>query len=324
MRWRPWPVIRGPRCWPAARAWSRCCRCGWPRRRCSWTSTGCPAWTRSRADDVRRHGRGAGPARGRARLGRRTPGAAAGHDGAVARRARHHPQPRHHGRLARARRRGRGDAGRARPARWLARGRGAGRAAHHPRRRAATSARSSRACTTTRSRSRRSSRPSPRARAWPSTRSPAGTATTRWSAPPRWSTATRVKVGYLSVADVPTVVDLSGVPDDRLGEVALEQLEPGDDIHATADYRAQLVRVLTARVVRSAREATESAHERGAARRRADRQRHRAPRAGAGAGGCSPTRCATTSASPAPTSAASTASAAPARCWSTAGRCARA
>jgi 2-furoyl-CoA dehydrogenase FAD binding subunit len=64
----------------------------------------------------------------------------------------------------------------------------------------------------------------------------------------------RVKVGYLSVADVPTVVDLSGVPDDRLGEVALEHLEPGDDIHATADYRAQLVRVLTERVVRSARE----------------------------------------------------------------------
>jgi carbon-monoxide dehydrogenase medium subunit len=62
-----------------------------------------------------------------------------------------------------------------------------------------------------------------------------------------------VKVGYLSVADVPTVVDLSGVPDDRLGDVALEHLEPADDIHATADYRAQLVRVLTARVVRSAR-----------------------------------------------------------------------
>jgi carbon-monoxide dehydrogenase medium subunit len=63
-----------------------------------------------------------------------------------------------------------------------------------------------------------------------------------------------VKVGYLSVADVPTVVDLSGVPEDRLAEVALAQLEPGDDIHATADYRAQLVRVLTTRVVRSARE----------------------------------------------------------------------
>jgi len=61
-----------------------------------------------------------------------------------------------------------------------------------------------------------------------------------------------VKVGYLSVADVPTVVDLTGVPDDRLGEVALEQLEPGDDIHATADYRAQLVRVLTRRVLAAA------------------------------------------------------------------------
>jgi carbon-monoxide dehydrogenase medium subunit len=64
----------------------------------------------------------------------------------------------------------------------------------------------------------------------------------------------RVKVGFLSAADVPTVIDLSGVPDDRLGEAALEQLDPGDDIHATAAYRAQLVRVLTARVVRSARE----------------------------------------------------------------------
>ena len=64
----------------------------------------------------------------------------------------------------------------------------------------------------------------------------------------------RVRVGYLSVADVPTVVDLSGVPDERLGDAALEHLEPGDDIHATADYRAQLVRVLTGRVVRSARE----------------------------------------------------------------------
>ncbi len=63
-----------------------------------------------------------------------------------------------------------------------------------------------------------------------------------------------VKVGYLSVSDVPTVVDLSGVPLDEMGEAALEQLEPAGDIHATAEYRAQLVRVLTARVVRSARE----------------------------------------------------------------------
>lgn len=63
-----------------------------------------------------------------------------------------------------------------------------------------------------------------------------------------------VKVGFLSVSDVPTVVDLSGVADDDLGEAALAQLEPLDDIHATAAYRSQLVRVLTGRVVRSARE----------------------------------------------------------------------
>jgi carbon-monoxide dehydrogenase medium subunit len=64
-----------------------------------------------------------------------------------------------------------------------------------------------------------------------------------------------VRAAYLSVSDVPTVVDLTGVPDDELGQVALEHLEPGEDIHATASYRAQLVRVLTARVVRRAREA---------------------------------------------------------------------
>lgn len=64
----------------------------------------------------------------------------------------------------------------------------------------------------------------------------------------------RVKVGYLSVSDVPTVVDLTGVPPEEMGEVALAHLDPADDIHATADYRAQLVRVLTTRVVRSAQE----------------------------------------------------------------------
>jgi carbon-monoxide dehydrogenase medium subunit len=66
-----------------------------------------------------------------------------------------------------------------------------------------------------------------------------------------------VKVGYLSVGDVPTIVDLSGVADDDLGEAALEHLDPPDDIHATAAYRAQLVRVLTTRVVRSARDMAE-------------------------------------------------------------------
>jgi hypothetical protein len=70
------------------------------------------------------------------------------------------------------------------------------------------------------------------------------------------------RTGSLSVNDTPTVVDLSGVlaggvDDETLaaaGEAALAQLDPGDDIHATAAYRAQLVRVLTARVLRSAHE----------------------------------------------------------------------
>jgi carbon-monoxide dehydrogenase medium subunit len=54
---------------------------------------------------------------------------------------------------------------------------------------------------------------------------------------------------------VPTVVDLTGVPDDELGEVALSRLDPIGDIHATAAYRAQLVRVLTAKVVHEAKKA---------------------------------------------------------------------
>lgn len=62
-----------------------------------------------------------------------------------------------------------------------------------------------------------------------------------------------VRVGYLSVNDVPTVVDLSGVPDDDLGEAALAGLDPVADVHASAAYRAQLVRVVTRRVVTAAR-----------------------------------------------------------------------
>lgn len=64
-----------------------------------------------------------------------------------------------------------------------------------------------------------------------------------------------VEASYLSVSDVPTVVDLTGVPEAELGDVALRHLDPVGDIHATADYRAQLIRVLTKKVVRRAREA---------------------------------------------------------------------
>jgi len=68
------------------------------------------------------------------------------------------------------------------------------------------------------------------------------------------------RTGYLSVNETPTVVDLTerlvgGIDDDALaeaGEAALAELDPSDDIHATAAYRAQLVRVLTSRVLRSA------------------------------------------------------------------------
>lgn len=69
---------------------------------------------------------------------------------------------------------------------------------------------------------------------------------------------TTVRAGYLSVCDVPTVVDLSaaftsGEVTDRAlaeaGELALASLEPEGDIHASATYRRQLARTLTARVI---------------------------------------------------------------------------
>ncbi len=70
-----------------------------------------------------------------------------------------------------------------------------------------------------------------------------------------------VRAGFVSVSSLPTVVDLTeAFPDGELsenslqaaGELALSHLEPEADIHATAHYRAQLVRVLTGRVVRAA------------------------------------------------------------------------
>ncbi len=65
-------------------------------------------------------------------------------------------------------------------------------------------------------------------------------------------TPERTRLGYLSVSDVPTVVDVTG--DDDPASAALAVLEPVDDIHATADYRAHLVRVLTERVLARAQE----------------------------------------------------------------------
>ena len=64
------------------------------------------------------------------------------------------------------------------------------------------------------------------------------------------------------------------------------RLDPGDDVHATAAYRAQLVRVLTRRVLAAAtdhaRGRREPADERGAPRRTPPRQRRHPRRPGAG------------------------------------------
>lgn len=64
------------------------------------------------------------------------------------------------------------------------------------------------------------------------------------------ATGGSVRAGYVSVSETPVVVDLTGVAPDEAGDVALGALAPVDDVHATAAYRAQLVRVLTARVLR--------------------------------------------------------------------------
>ena len=56
------------------------------------------------------------------------------------------------------------------------------------------------------------------------------------------------RLGFVSVCDVPTVVDVSDALDDPAGR-ALAELDPAADIHATADYRAHLVRVLVPRVL---------------------------------------------------------------------------
>ena len=68
------------------------------------------------------------------------------------------------------------------------------------------------------------------------------------------------KAGYLSVSDLPAVVDLTEALDGKISDASLARaadaalavLEPETDIHATADYRAHLARVLTARVLTAA------------------------------------------------------------------------
>ena len=76
------------------------------------------------------------------------------------------------------------------------------------------------------------------------------------------------RAAYLAIDDTPTVVDLlpalADGPDGAhlaaAADLALSALSPCGDIHATAQYRAHLARVLTIRVVR---EAVQHAGERG-------------------------------------------------------------
>lgn len=72
---------------------------------------------------------------------------------------------------------------------------------------------------------------------------------------------TSVLAGYLSVSEVPTVVDLTAAftgasPGDAeleaAADLAVAALDPETDIHASADYRRHLAAVLTRKVVRRA------------------------------------------------------------------------
>ena len=62
---------------------------------------------------------------------------------------------------------------------------------------------------------------------------------------------TRARVGFVSVSDVPVVVDVTDALDDPAA-TALADLDPAEDIHATAAYRAHLVKVLAPRVLAAA------------------------------------------------------------------------
>ena len=72
---------------------------------------------------------------------------------------------------------------------------------------------------------------------------------------------TSARAGYISLAPTPLVLDLSaavaGAEPDRAdwgaaGELAAGHVDPEPDIHASADYRRHLARVLTVRALREA------------------------------------------------------------------------
>jgi aerobic carbon-monoxide dehydrogenase medium subunit len=74
-------------------------------------------------------------------------------------------------------------------------------------------------------------------------------------------TVERARAGYISVGPTPVLVDLTDAVGgaspakadwDAAGALAASTVDPEEDIHASADYRRELVRVLTARAGRQA------------------------------------------------------------------------
>ncbi|WP_194896720.1 FAD binding domain-containing protein [Catenulispora pinisilvae] len=66
---------------------------------------------------------------------------------------------------------------------------------------------------------------------------------------------TSAKAAYIGMGPVPSVVDVTGADFSAAAEHAAGQLDPEDDIHASAEYRRHLARVLTARSLKAAYEA---------------------------------------------------------------------
>ena len=66
---------------------------------------------------------------------------------------------------------------------------------------------------------------------------------------------TSAKAAFIGMGPLPVVVDVTGADWASAAEHAAGQLEPEDDIHASAEYRRHLARVLTARSLKAAYEA---------------------------------------------------------------------
>lgn len=94
-----------------------------------------------------------------------------------------------------------------------------------------------------------------------------------------------VHCGFLSVSETPLVVDLTGAwadGEDATAAAARTAVDPGSDIHATAEYRRHLAGVLAVRAVRQALAAAQAARSNGAGSKAAGARRAPTPRASEG------------------------------------------